>query len=344
MEIPDLVRQALGDEEVTAGVNLGDEDLACLTPTRTLVYRGDGLLSDENVEEFPHTVERVALEEGRRKTKFVLEYVDGERSLTVANNRAQQVLELLLEGVLRNDDVVEDGESVTGVFRFSELSLVVTESRVVKHIGSAVWTADFEVYPFADLTGLSFEEGSVATEVVLEVDGRPQRIKTPNEEAHKVTRALESATFGYFEVESLQELNESIARDVSDDDGPDDATTDADAAGSDIDLGDGIEPLVTETDDEGEGAPMESSPGLSDTGESEAGTDVSIDATVSEATSSDEESAGAGAGSDSDPNVEALERQVEELTTAVQQQNDLLKKQHRTIKQLIDELRRGRGD
>ena len=43
MEIPNLVRQSLGGEEIEAGVNLGDEDLICLTPTRTLLYRAEGL-------------------------------------------------------------------------------------------------------------------------------------------------------------------------------------------------------------------------------------------------------------------------------------------------------------
>jgi len=32
MDVPDLVRQSLGDEEIQAGVSLGDDDAICFTP------------------------------------------------------------------------------------------------------------------------------------------------------------------------------------------------------------------------------------------------------------------------------------------------------------------------
>jgi len=206
MEIPSLVRQSLGGEEIEAGVTLGDEDLICLTPTRTLLYRAEGLLSDEKVEEYPHEIERLDVKEGRRKTKFVVEYVDGSRSFSVPSNRDTQALELFMTGVLRGADVADPDESVVGAFRFSELALVVTDARVVKHIGSSVWSADYEVYAFEALTGLRFERASVATEVVLEIGGRPQRIKTPNERARKVQQVIENAVFEYYGVESLDAL------------------------------------------------------------------------------------------------------------------------------------------
>ena len=127
MDIPDLVQRTVGDEEIQAGVSLGDEDAVCLTPTRTIVYNGDGLLSDEQVEEFSHDVEQIAVSEGRRKTKFVLGYIEGTESFTVPSNRGDKVLELLLEGVLRLEGVIDERESVVGVYRFSELVLVACE-------------------------------------------------------------------------------------------------------------------------------------------------------------------------------------------------------------------------
>jgi len=174
MEIPDLVRQELGDEEIQAGVALGDEDAVCFTPTRTLVYRGEGLLSDEKVETYPYDFERLKLSTGRRKTKFTLIYTDQKREFGVPGNRADTVLERLLEGKLQASKKIDAEESVNGVFQFSELTLVVTDNRLLKHLGSVTWDGDFESYGFDDVTGLDFEEGSVATAIVLSVNDRQQ--------------------------------------------------------------------------------------------------------------------------------------------------------------------------
>jgi hypothetical protein len=357
MEIPDLVRDALGGEDVELGVNLGDEDVVCLTPTRTLLYRAEGLLSDEKVQEFPHDVEWLDVKEGRRKTKFILEYVEGTRKFGVPSNRDGAVLELLLTGILRADGVTDPDESVVGAFRFSELVLIVTDKRVVRHIGSAVWTEDFEEYPFSDLTGLSFEEGNVATEVVLEIGGRPKRIKTPNEQARKVQQVVENAVFDFFDVGSLEELNASIGVDAGEK-----AESDDSGGGSDIDIGGGIDPLVSDDEDTSpsiDGPTASGSSGSSETtaktasrsrndGESDAasGTAERRERTTdtgdspSSTTESTTRSRQSGAASQRD--LDAVESQLGELTTAVQRHNELLEKQQRTIEKLIEELREGR--
>ncbi|WP_336002355.1 DUF7115 domain-containing protein [Halorientalis halophila] len=363
MEIPDLVRDALGGEDVELGVNLGDEDVVCLTPTRTLLYRAEGLLSDEKVQEFPHDVESLDVKEGRRKTKFVLEYVEGTRSLGVPKSRDGAVLELLMTGILRADDVIEADESVAGAFRFSELVLIVTDRRVVRHIGAAVWTDDYEVYPFADLTGLSFEQGNVATEVVLEVDGRPKRIKTPNDQARKVQQIVEEAVFAFYDVGGLDALNAKIGLDE------DDTERDADG-GSDIDIGGGIDPLVS---DDGEAEPAQDhgfAPKDATGGEAGTGSGSSSEAaseTKSETTSdagsgsaearqwpseSDESRSNSGGGTTAESSrstdgpsraeFDAVEQRLDELTTAVERHNELLERQQQTIDTLIEELRKGR--
>lgn len=351
MDVPDLVRDSLGGEEIEAGVNLGDEDTVCLTPTRTLVYRAEGLLSDEKVEEFPHDVERLDVSEGRRKTKFVLQYVDETREFSVPPNRDTQVLELLFQGILREAGVIDAGESVAGAFRFSELALIVTDARVVKHIGSTVWTDDYEVYPFAELTGLSFDRGSVATEVVIEIGGRPQRVKTPNEQARKVQHVIENAAFEFHGVTSLEELNATVADDGSGD--PEQAET-----GGGLELGDGIDPLVTDHEDETSGVeePMESS-GASESSEGvtsrsepvgDDGTGKRVPASEDSTAEAADRTANRTADTDrstrdaTDTNLDGVEAQLAELTAVVQRQNELLEKQQRTIKQLIEELREGR--
>lgn len=343
MEIPNLVQRSLGGEEIEAGVKLGDEDLICLTPTRTLLYRAEGLLSDEKVEEFPHEIERLDVKEGRRKTKFVVEYVDGTRTFSVPSNRDTQALELFMTGVLRGADVTEPDESVVGAFRFSELALVVTEGRVVKHIGSSVWSDDHEVYDFADLTGLRFERASVATEVILEINGRPQRIKTPNERARKVQQVIENAVFEYYGVDSLDALNAEIA-DEPDDDG---TTEGAGSDSNDLGLGGGIDPLVSDddgdADDEGEGATTSS--GRADAASaSSAGRSSSPD----DGGRAGGQSAKASGAAEAVPetvdsaDVEALREQLDELTAAVAAQSEQIERQQELIEQLISELREGR--
>ena len=231
MEIPDLVREELGDEEVQAGVALGDEDMVCFTPSRTLVYRGEGLLSDEGVETFPHEFERLSVSEGRRKATFTLVYVDTKREFSVPVKRSDDVLERLLGSALRATGVLEAEETVEGVFQFSELTLVVTSAQLLKHVGSVTWDGDFEQFAFADATGLEFEEGSVATAIVLSVDGRPERIKAPSDKAPSLRRTLQQALFAYHDVSSLEALNEQIGDDDEDDAGQE--TADATVATTD---------------------------------------------------------------------------------------------------------------
>ncbi|WP_336337099.1 DUF7115 domain-containing protein [Haloarcula brevis] len=329
MEIPDLVQQELGDEEIRGGVNLGDEDAACFTPTRTLVYRGEGLLSDEKVASYPHDFERLTVSEGRRKTKFSLVYTGEKLELSVPGSRGDAVLERLLEGKLTVSGGIDDDESISGVFRFSELTLVVTDRQLLKHIGNVTWDADYEAFSFDDVTGLEFEEGSVATAVVLSFNERPERIKAPSEQAPTVRKTLEETLFAYHEVGSLAELNAEVGAD------PEEG---ADDAGSGFGLESGIDPLVSNdsaSDAEAESANAQAA--AAPTGEQ---------GTTAEATAETESSGSVGIDADTDAAANAdvadLEAQVAELTAAVEAQNEQLRKQERTIKQLIKELRQGR--
>ncbi|MFC5133896.1 MULTISPECIES: DUF7115 domain-containing protein [Haloferacaceae] len=217
MSLPDLLAGAAGDEEVVARVPLGGDDLLAVTPTRTLVYRADGLLSDETVEEYAHDAERIAVSSGRRKSKVLFGYgLDGEKTLAVPSKRLDDVVHPVLAGVLSARGVTDSGESVVRTFRFSELTLVVTDSRLVKHVGSAVWDEEFEEFPYADLTDLDFEEGTVATAVVLAHDGRSERFKAPNESARAVRESLVDAVCEFHGVGSLEEFRVVVADDEDD--------------------------------------------------------------------------------------------------------------------------------
>ncbi|MFO8114314.1 MAG: hypothetical protein R6U01_02970 [Halorubrum sp.] len=234
MSLPDLLAETVGDESVAAEVSLGGDDRLAVTPTRTLVYRGDGLLSDESVTEYSHDVERISVSTGRRKAKLTLGYgLDGDETISLPASRADEVLHPVLAGVLSATGVTDPGESVLRTFRFSELTLVVTSDRLVKHVGSAVWDEEFEEFSYADLADLDFEEGTVATAVVLAHGGRSERFKAPNESARALRETLVDAVCAYHDVDSLEEFRVTVA---ADDEG------DADTDGT-TDFGEGPDPL-----------------------------------------------------------------------------------------------------
>lgn len=207
MSLPELVRSALGEESVVAHVSLRDEDALFVSPTRTIQYRDQSLLSDESIEEFPHSTERISLTSGRRKTTVSLDYgLDGTRELTVPNDRVDSALHPMLAGVLSAADVTESGETVRQTFLFSELTLVVTDDRLIKHVGGAVWDAEFEAFAYRDLSGLDAEEGRVATQFVLALSDRRERLKIPNERARAFRECLEGALLAHHDIETLSAL------------------------------------------------------------------------------------------------------------------------------------------
>ena len=237
MSLPELLAEHVGDESVVAEVPLGGDDRLAVTPKRTLVYRGDGLLSDESVTAYAHDVERIAISTGRRKTKLTLGYgLDDDETISVPSKRTDEVLHPILAGVLSARGVTVPGESVLRTFRFSELTLVVTTDRLVKHVGSAVWDDEFEEFPYADLANLDFEEGTVATAIVLTHAGRSERFKAPNESARAVRETLIDAVCEFHRVDSLEEFRVAVA----DDEDTSDAQT---GTGGTTDFGAGPDPL-----------------------------------------------------------------------------------------------------
>ena len=234
MDVPALVQSSLGDEDVAAHVSLKGEDALFVTPTRTLLYTADGLLSDESVDEFSHDAEGLGVSEGRRKAKVTLDYgLDGDDSFSVPSASLDDVLHPILAGVLNAADVTDPGETVKRTYRFSELTLVVTSDRVVKHIGSAVWGPDYEEIAYATVTGIDTEDGNVSSQLVLETTERTERIKAPNEQFRAVREAVEDAVFAYHGVDSAAELGAANAGD------------DAGTATEEVSFGGGVDPIDT---------------------------------------------------------------------------------------------------
>ncbi|WP_396611917.1 hypothetical protein ACH9L7_01115 [Haloferax sp. S1W] len=349
MSQPEIVQSILDGETVVSRVHLGGEDELFVTPNRTLVYRAEGLLSDESVDEFSHAAERVAVKEGRRKAKITLDYgLDGSETFGLSAKRLDEALQPILEGVLTSAGVVEDDERLIEAFRFSELTFVVTEQRVVRHIGSAVWDEDYETYHYDDVTDLSFESGSVATTVVLTVDGRQERFKTPNEDARLVREKLSKALCEYHSVGSLEEFRVKMA----------DAQEQkaAESERDNTNFGEGPDPLSanpTELTEEPNNSTREQKSAESverqpveatstTGGQTESEPVESTTTNVADAADLGFEGSGFEPADESVPTDEDIVAEIQSLREVVEAQGEQIRYQQELIEQLIDELRRGR--
>jgi len=410
MDVPGIVEESLGGEDLVDHVDLGGDDGLFVTPTRTLLYRSEGLLSDESVAAYDHDAEVLSTSEGRRKTRITLTYpIEGTEEFTLPSKAAAAAIPPILAGLLRANDVLEDGEAVVDTFLFSELTLVVTDRRLVKHIGEAIWDLEFEEYHFDATTGVGAEQGSVATQLLLYVDGGAERIKTPSDRAREVRETLEDALRSYHDLRPGEDLSTALGPDEPDEEETAeeaDAAESAEASGN-IDFGEGVDPLDAgdtrnigedqEIEGVGPSAAAESDPERSSGNDTrggepggddaedraDAGRDTGGDAggtaaraatgeaatadTAKEETDDDNardagaRSAAAESGNaegerppqaddafeaagfePAEEGVEALANEVAELRTAVQKQNKLLARQHKTIEKLVEELRRGR--
>ena len=339
-ELPDRLLEAVGDEPVVETVDIGGGDALIVAVTTTYLYRSEGLLSDESIESYSHDARRLAVDAGRRKSTVRLETLDDERSFTVPAETAETVVEAVLEGVLRTTGVVDREESVAGRFRFNDLTLVITDAKLFKHVGPAVWNEDFEIFDYGSLTDLDFEDGSVATRVVVEIQGRQHRVKVPNDRAGEVRRTVRDAVFDHHGVTTLGELRSTL----------DAASTDAESEPDSAPELTDIDPVEEETtDDEGtDWSPPADQDVTGPRGSTSAGTDIGTafgtaggrgrgstgGSTDSEATA-DESDPG-------ETDVARLADRVDEIESRLQQQNELLESQRETIEQLVEELRRGR--
>lgn len=319
MTVPAIVRERLGEEEVTARVPLGGDDELLVTPDRAIIYRAEGLLSGESIEEYPHGAERVSVSEGRRKYTITLDHgLDGDSQFTVPSDRFDAAIEPILGGVFAAAGITEPNESVNDVYRLGELTIIVTDARVIKHVGGALWDEEYEVYPFEDVTGVDVEAGNVSSQVIIEVAGRPQRIKTPSDDARRIRERIEEGVLDHHGVGSYDEFLRTVRAEAEAEEAEEVPVEEASA--------------TTETTQQA--APEE--PGTEESTESEpAGEEA------------DESPSGMvfGEGVGTEPVESAddadgdLADELAALRSAVERQNDLLRRHQQSIERLVRELR-----
>ena len=327
MTVPAIVEGRLQNDAVTARVPLGGDDELFVTPSSSLVYRAEGLLSGESVEEYSHEAERVELKEGRRKCTITLDHgLDGESQITVPAGRLEEALEPILRGVFETAGITEPHESVEEVYRLGELTIVVTDARVIKHVGNALWDEEFEEYPFEDVTGIDVEEGSVSSQIIVEVEGRPQRVKTPSDDARRIRSRIEDGVLAHPGYSSYDEFRRAVSADLESEAlaDPPAATTEAETESTEAD-----EPVREAPEFGGDDGDAETEDADPSTGEEERTSDGMV--------------FGAGVGTEPVERSEGeggeLEDELAALRTAVERQNDLLRRHQQVIERLVRELR-----
>ena len=345
-ELPDLLSEAVGDAAIIDTVDVGGGDAIAVTPERTHLYRSEGLLRDESVETFEHAVERLSVRTKRRKSSIELVMMEDQTSFTVPSDVVDSVVESMMEGILLTTGVVTPEEELSALFRFSELTVVVTDRRLFEHVGNAVWDGEFETVEYAELTGLDFERGSVATQVVLGTEDRRRRVKVPNEHAGTVRQRIEAAVLAFHDVASIEAFRAKHAE-------PEEEN------GADGDPTDGVGTGTDSTEQSGTNGSGSGSGRGSTDGRSAAPTDRSLPAdqdpsgavyrrdagakTPSEAGSGTRNTAASGdPGSDPAAEIDALSERVEALSEQVDRQTELIETQQDLLERLVDELRRGR--
>lgn len=321
MDVPAVVESALSGESVAAHIPLRGEDALYVTGTRTLAYRADGLLSDESVDEYRHDAERITVSEGRRKSKITLDYgLDGEATVSVPSSKLDDALHPILAGVLNHAGVTQAGETVKRTYRFSELTLVVTSDRLVKHIGAAVWDDDFEEIAFADVTDVGVEEGSVSSQLVLETTGRTQRIKAPNESFRDVRETVEDALFAAHDARTYEEFRHAVA-----------AATPEEEVTGDVAFDSDLEPLGgrDEPADESETAETRSEPASSTSA-------VHAEPKPTESEPAESEPVERVESTEPRVDVDALRAELDDLEATVDRQRELLSQQRDLIETQAD--------
>lgn len=318
MSVPAIVRERLGDTEVVARVPLGGDDELLVTPDRTIIYRAEGLLSGESVEEYPHEAERLSVSEGRRKYTITLDHgIDGESQFSVPADRFEEAIEPILSGVFAAADITDSGEGIAEIYRLGELTLVITDGRVIKHVGAALWDDEFEEYPFEDVTAIDVEEGSVSSQVIVEVGGRPQRIKTPTDDARRIRTRIQEGVLAHHGASSYEEFRRA-------------AEVELEAPEADEAPGHGTDERESESAEPSTSAESE---------------EQAEDPTTEESADDEEESGmifGKGLETVSVEESEEGDELADELASlrsAVERHNDLLRRHQQVIERLIRELR-----
>ena len=207
MSLPGGVSTLIDEDDLLDRVSLDDHRSLFVTADRAIAHRERSLLTEASVDVYPTDVERLVLEEGKRQATVSFEYADDEtRELLLPTGTMAAALKTLLASVIRATGVIEGDESILELFRFNELTLVVTDRRLLKHVGWALWADSYDATEFEDIRDIQTEEGQVSTGINIETTSGSDRVKIPHDDANRFVSRLNEAVCDYHGVSSLAAL------------------------------------------------------------------------------------------------------------------------------------------
>lgn len=208
MSLPGGVSVLVDEDDIVDRVALDDHRTLFVTPSKVITFRERSLLTEESVEVYPTEVEQLLLDEGKRQATVTFEYADGSsRELQLPTDTMAAGLKALLASVIRAMDIVQGDEVIIDLHRFKELTLVVTDSRLLKHVGWALWATAYDAIDYATITSIETEEGQVSTGVNIGTTDGNEWLKVPQSVADRFVSRFERAVCEFHGVTDLGVLN-----------------------------------------------------------------------------------------------------------------------------------------
>ena len=188
MDIPSLLSDSIGEEEkIVSRVLVASGTHMITTTERVFIHREEGIINSEIFEEYGLNVDQISIFSDKRKARVVLNYgLEGTREFSLYAKYYDRIVDPLVRGVLKATGVVESGELIRHVYRYGQLTIVLTDKQFLKHIGVALWSRDYENFNYEDVSRVDIEKGGVSAEILIEYKGRMQRIKTDKERARLI--------------------------------------------------------------------------------------------------------------------------------------------------------------
>lgn len=204
MSLPGGVNMLVDEDELINQVELDDHRTLFITPSRIIAYRESSLLTEESVDTYDTAIERLGLEEGKKHVTVTFEYNNqAQQELQLPQQTMRKALKALLASVVRATNVVESDESIKDLYRFNELTIVVTDRRLIQHLGTALWAQPHTSIEYEAIRGINTEVGTVSTGVIIETTESTERLKVPQDTADQFVSMIEQSVCEYHDVSSL---------------------------------------------------------------------------------------------------------------------------------------------
>ena len=192
------------EDELINQIELDDHRTLFVAPSRIIVYRESSLLAEESVDTYSTDVERLLLDEGKKQVTVTFEYADeDDHELQLPPETMANALKALLASVVRTNGVVDEDESIRELFRFNEMTVILTDRRVIQHLGTSLWADAHNSIEYEDIRDIRTEEGTISTGVIIETTESAERLKIPQDAADRFVELLDQSVCEFHDVASL---------------------------------------------------------------------------------------------------------------------------------------------